>query len=548
MADLNPSEAETRLTSPNAPYALEQVSLNGFAIKQFKYGPKTLGEIYQKAGKGGRRLFVTAMAGSLTYEEVIHKSDLLAADLIRDHQIGVGTKIGLATDDELKWIIGFFAIVACGATAVLIDNHRSEILRHCLALTKCDLIISSDIRAKFLRDSGYSGPLHSPDQSEVKPGVGAKNDSGPGRLVAASVDSEALIAFTSGSTGTPKAAVLSHRSLTAGIMNMMLSGAMANARTKRDQSLKALAPCALVVGPPSYVGGYMQVLMTALLGGHLVMLAKWDAREAVNLIRTQKVTSIIGLNSDMAIEILRSENACETLETLRFWNVGGVALNQNICDMVKASLPHVVLGTGYGLTETSGGISSIAGQDLLDFPGSSGRLVPTVELKITDFAGNSVVSGSVGEISLRGPMVMKGYCSLNDGLTSIEDGWFYTGDVGYLGTDRQLYILDRRNDVLTFGGDVVSIGELEKILGAQPGVLEVCAFNAPDERGIPFLFIAILMTTDHDVTLNEIASALPSTLKKTSLWPKLFFVDEFPRTLSGKIDRMKLKEFARSSF
>jgi acyl-CoA synthetase (AMP-forming)/AMP-acid ligase II len=328
-------------------------------------------------------------------------------------------------------------------------------------------------------------------------------------------------------------------------MNMALSGMAAAAEAGLKRPANEFVPCPLVASPLSHAGGYLQVLMAAMFGSKMaVLIGQKNSETLASFIEQNKVTSVLGLDLATSRELLRSTKGTSRLCTLRSWSITGVPLNSNFIREIHEVLPDVTLSMGYGLTETNGGICSILGKQILEYPGSSGPIIPTVEVKIVNGDSTAVASRGAGNIWVRGPMMIKGYCSETGELARLDGGWLDTGDIGFLSADNHLCVMDRRCEQLHFGDLVISSADIERYLETIEGIDEACAVKI-GANGDSQLVIAILGSTQlatFEGLSQEVARHLECSIRSTFIR-----LSRFPRTNSGKLDREAIRGCLRNA-
>ncbi len=553
-----------RLTQKGSPFELQDTVIKGIPCKIFPHGPKTLQEVFIKAASFRQNEFIVHGDSRFTFSQVIEHAKYFASSIQQQYRIQKGDRITLLMQNSYEWVIAFIAIQMAGAVSVIMhaDTEKATVT-NAIELTSCRLIITDQDNIKKLNtvDSDYSIILIS-NKSEypqnvasgdkniscfVLPDVASNEDASQiFKFSKSDPDDEALISFTSGTTGTPKRVVLSHRNMTTGIMNMMLGGFMMNYRTpKTDRHSNGSnnQPCSLLLSPLSHIGGYSQILLMCYLGGKIVLMNEWESNKAATLIEKEKVRSINGASVDMIRELLRSDNAICRLKTLTNLNIHGTALNQNFLKEIGNSFPSISIGTSYGMTETCGSISNVSGYELLKNPDSAGTVLPSVDIKIINDTGQTLLPEETGEICIRGAMVMMGYCSdTNETGNSLDRGWLRTGDLGYLNSERTLYVKERIKDIINCGIHTVSARELELAAYNNPQVDEVVALAFPSSDKCENIVLAVLPKKTENIDEQSLKQELYHITYNYLEKIKFIIVDSLPRTASGKVSRNELKK------
>ncbi|MCC3289657.1 long-chain fatty acid--CoA ligase [Arthrobacter sp. zg-Y1110] len=278
----------------------------------------------------------------------------------------------------------------------------------------------------------------------------------------------AVILYTSGTTGRPKGAALTHRNL---LTNAYVAQSLLNT-VETDVHFGGL--------PFFHVFGQTAALNSSVLSGASIsLLPRFDAGKALEIIERDGVTIFEGVPT-MYVGMLRHPAVRTTnLSSLRGAITGGSAMPLEILHEFEEVF-GIELLEGYGLSETSPIVSfNVPGGDRR--PGSIGKTVAGTEVRMLDPDGNDVPVGEVGELSVRGDGVMKGYWKNDDATAAaIPDGWFRTGDLARFDEDGNIYIVDRKKDIILRGGYNVYPREVEEVLYEHPAVAEAAVIGIPD--------------------------------------------------------------------
>ncbi|MEX2355930.1 MAG: AMP-binding protein, partial [Thermaerobacterales bacterium] len=201
----------------------------------------------------------------------------------------------------------------------------------------------------------------------------------------------------------------------------------------------------------------------------------------------------------------------------------------------------------YGLTETASQVATLAPAEALRRLGSAGKPLLPAELRILDRAGRPAAAGAVGEIAVRGPMVTTGYAGGDNTPTAapatFRDGWFHTGDLGYLDREGYLYVVDRRDDLIISGGENVYPAEVEAVLNAHPGVAEAGVAGLPDRRWgqVPAaVVVRQLGPAGEKVDESLLLAYCREHLASYKVPRKILWLARLPRTTLGKLQRRRL--------
>jgi long-chain acyl-CoA synthetase len=538
-----------RLIQKGSPFELQDAVINGIPCKIFPHGPKTLQDVFVKAASFKQNEFIVDGEHRLTFSQTIEKAKYFAYTLKTQYGISKGARVALLMQNSAEGIIAFIAIHIAGAVSVTIhaDSLKETVVK-AIEITNCKSIICDQENIEKLDavNSKCSVILFSNIKlDEEKTDITA---SPVYELTKSDPDDEALISFTSGTTDTPKGVVLSHRNMTTGLMNMMLGGYMMSYRAPKkvpgaQANIQNMQPCSLLLSPLSHIGGFSSIMLMGYLGGKIVLMNGWDANRAASLIENENVRSINGASIDMIRELMRSDNSIDRLKTLTNINIHGTALTRSFIKEIADTFPSISIGTGYGMTETCGSISNVTGTELIDKPNWTGPIIPGVDIKVVDEARVQLPVGELGEICIRGAMVMKGYVSDSDTSNDVtKDGWLKTGDLGYQDTEGKLFVTDRLKDIIICNNQQISTGELERIVSDHAKVDEAVVLGMPDSERCEGIVIAVLPKDKDNTSMEKLTQELHSTTDYYLVNIKCIIVDSLPRTASGKVNRNELRK------
>jgi long-chain acyl-CoA synthetase len=353
----------------------------------------------------------------------------------------------------------------------------------------------------------------------------------PVRDVAASDDDDdGLILYTSGTTGTPKGAELTHGNL--------------RAATQVAVDLVESGPENVTLGalPLFHVFGLTCSLNSAVrVGGCVTLLPRFDAGKAFEIIERDGVNVLLGVPT-MYAALLHHESAEHfDASSLELCVSGGAAMPVEVMRAFESKFDCKVL-EGYGLSETCA-VASFNRPDRERKPGSIGIPVDGVEMKLAGDGGADVPQGEVGEIAIRGPVVMKGYWNRPDATAEAFDagGWFHTGDLARIDEDGYFFIVDRKKEMIIRGGFNIYPRELEEVLYEHPAVREAAVIGLPHE--------SLGEEVGAAVVLKEGAEAEPADLREfmkdrvaAYKYPRvIWFVDDLPKGPTGKILKREVR-------
>ncbi|MEY4999502.1 MAG: hypothetical protein RIS00_1546 [Pseudomonadota bacterium] len=518
------------VTGPGSPFEIGERG----GMRRFVNAPSDLNQMIERARAFGDREMIVEGDLRLTYAQGFARRDALALML----DINQGDRVGLCMKNSAAWMIGYLAILARGGVVVAVNSRGAPSeLAAMLDDVGAALVLADGDRAERLRDGGYAGRIIEAQNFPME--ASAPLDP----VEPAAADDAAAILFTSGTTGRVKGAVLSHSNLIHGIMLMQLSGvmilhSMAQKYGTDVETLRSHMPqsSVLQVYPLFHISGMGSAFLSPLLAGSkIVVMHRWDPEEALRLIAAERISMFTGVPTMLWDVLNRAHLEDADLSSLTNIGTGGQALPVNLLDAIRAACPQAFMGTGYGLTETSGSVAQAVGEDFIRNRAAAGRVLSLVDMKI------DAPEGEAGEIMVRGPMVMKGYWNRPEDTAAVlsQDGWFRTGDIGLIDEEGYVFIVDRKKDMVISGGENIYCAEVERVMGSMDGVAECAAFGIADER-LGELLVAIVVAKN--VSADAIKTEVGEKLARYKAPGHILFVDEpLPRNAVGKVDKIKLR-------
>ncbi len=435
------------------------------------------------------RTFLVDDGVRLTFAQVHAAARDAAAGLIARHGVARGDRVGLAARNSANWVIAYMAVVMAGGVAVLLNGWWSgEELAGGVRQVGCRLVLADRARAERLAGQGLAADVLV-FEHDIAPEIGlaALIDCGNGALPDLGGDDLATVLFTSGSTGMSKGAFSDHRGVVQGTLNYLAQSlaslAVLTARGMAPDP--ARQPAALVNVPLFHVTGEIPVLLQSFaLGRKLVIMSRWDAARAMALIEREAVTYFVGVPL-MSFEIAtHPDRDIYDLSSCITFAAGGAPRPIEHVERIRRELPHAFPIIGYGLTETNAVGCGNFNENYLAKPGSTGAASrPLVDLAILDDAGDVMPQGATGEVSIRSVANFLGYWDNPEATRAAitPQGYFRTGDLGYLDEDGYLFIVDRKKDIIIRGGENISCIEVESAIYGHPGVAEASVFGLPHD-------------------------------------------------------------------
>ena len=566
--------AWNELTAPGAPFAITDIVVRGVSLKAFAGGPADLRVIWEGAvAAHADKPYLVYEDEHYTYAEIGASVRSLAGYLRDTYGVGAGDRVALAMRNYPEWVIGYWATISLGAAVVGMNAWwTSGEMEYALQDSQPSVLIADDERVAtvlpILEGLRAAKPLHliSVRSAHELPADSVRwHDvvdpaNAPAQLPSATIDpdDDACIFYTSGTTGFPKGAQLTHRGSVANILNivfMLMATAASEARAvaagDRPAGSKAqLAPptqsISMVTTPLFHVTANNCGLQPSTLGGGcVVLLRRWDAGRALELIEREGVTGMQGVPTMARELLLHPDWATRDTSTLRGMSGGGAPVPPDLVGKIDKALPQGAPTTGYGLTETTGIVTANSAYNYLIRPSSCGPLVPTLEGKLVDPDGQDlpVDPDITGELWVRGSNVIKGYLNKPEATAAaIRDGWFATGDIARIDDDGFVYIVDRAKDMVLRGGENVFCSEVEAVIYQHEAIAEAAVFGIPDERLGEEVATAIVLRPGQTLTLEDLQGFLNGRIAKHKIPSRAMFLDQpLPRNASGKFLKKDLR-------
>jgi long-chain acyl-CoA synthetase len=494
---------------------------------------------------------VVAGAERLTFAALNEQATRTAKALAGTFGIAKGDRVAIAMRNAPAWIVTYMAVLKAGGIAVLINGWwQTDELGHALSLSEPKLILADAARARRIEAAGLgiSTVILDVDRPLDEALAPILSQSGSGdTLPDVLPEDDATILFTSGSTGAAKGAVSTHRAVTTGVYSYSLGLIALLGLMEKDGRPPSNPPRTLVNVPLFHVTGEVPVLVNSfVIGRGMVLMAKWDAGEALRLIEQEKITYFVGVPT-MSLELMQHPDRDKyDLSSLTDIAAGGAARPVSHVERLQKSFRGAQPAIGYGLTETNAVGCSNFWSSYAAKPASTGRPQrPIVELAILGAADTHLPIGERGEIAIRSAANVRGYWK-DEAATRAAftaDNYLRTGDIGYLDADDYLFIVDRKKDIIIRGGENISGQEVEAACYANPLVSEASVFGLADERLGEVPVAVIYSEKDGALSEEALLSFLRERLAKFKLPARIWFQhDPLPKLGTGKIDKVALRE------
>lgn len=431
---------------------------------------------------------------------------VLAAEGVR-----AGDRVALMSSNRPEFVIAVYAIWRLGAVVALISPawKRDEVA-HALALAEPRCALGDHpVLAELM-------PMRHLD--EMVPGGSWAGDPPP-------VDADALLVFSSGTTGLPKAVRHTHASLAAAV------------RHWRDALRLTAADRIQVTTPPSHILGLLNILTALNVGAWVRLHRRFDIDEMLKTIASEKITVEMAVAPIALAIAAHPDLESFDLSSLRFIMWGATPVTVAVADTVtrRTGVPFV---PAYGTSELPVIACSAVDAPHLD---TVGRPVPGVQVQVVDVdTGEQLPLGVPGEIRIRSDSLMAGYLPASATAEVVRDGWFHTGDIGYLDEGGWLRITDRCKEMIKVRGFQVAPAEIEAVLHEHPAVADCGVFGVPDPADGEAVVAAVALVAP--VSDAELCALVGDRLASYKQLRRVVVVPEIPRLPSGKLLRRLLKE------
>ena len=340
--------------------------------------------------------------------------------------------------------------------------------------------------------------------------------------------------YTSGTTGRPKGAELTNANL--------LHGCAASQKGFGDIRRGDVA---FVCMPLYHIGGSEYALALLYSGASMVITRDFVPVQALKLLAERRVKHALFVPAMLSFLLQTPSCAGTDFSQLQSIAYGASPIPQ---DLLSRALE--IFGCsfiqGYGLTETTGAVTLLAAEDHVrggERLRSCGQPMENIATRVVDAAGAECPTGEVGEVIIRGPTVMKGYWNRPEATSeSIRNGWFHSGDAGYLDEDGYLFIHDCVKDMIVSGGENIYPAEIESLLYSHPAVADVAVIGVPDERWGETVKAVVVLESGANASDVDIMSFCEGKIAGYKRPRSVDFTDELPRNPTGKILKRELRE------
>ena len=482
-------------------------------------------------------LIETATGRALSWQQVDHAVTAYAHELSHAG-LASGDRVAVVLPNGAPFCVALFAVLRAGGIAVPVNvSAPAPELRRVLDDSGARLVVAGEVRGTG------EVPVLAPPDLDAEPGESVE----PVERRRGGEDI-AVLCYTSGTAGLPRGVMLSHRAL---LSNVEQCAAL------RPAPVTATDRVLLVVPLYHLYGLGPGLLQVAAAGATAVLMESFHADTALDVCAEHRVTALVGVPAMyQALAGVPTERLAEAMFTVRLLTSGAAPLPPAVLTAIRQATGLSVF-EGYGLTETGPVLTStlVGGQAK---PGFVGRPLPGVELAIVDSDGSPVGAATVddpdepveewyadpaaetGRVAARGANLFSGYWP--DGAHGPDaDGWFRTGDVGYLDADGDLRLVDRAGDLIIVNGFNVYPNEVERVLDELAEVAAAAVVGVPDERAGERVKAVLVLRPDAELTEDAVREHCAARLARFKVPDQVEFVSALPYSPTGKIRRASLR-------
>jgi len=539
----NLSEAFAELRKLNPLLELTDRDINGVNFKVFQNAPKTMRDLFGAIELlQGDFPFICEGDNELSFLESISKAKSICKFLLEEG-IKPNDRVGICMQNCTEWAVIYLALAGYGATAVPFNSWwKTEELDYGIEHSEIKLIFVDPKRYELIKDHKIKKVVTRPIDGCISYGEISETKVSDWPQDNATDEDLTVLLYTSGSTGLPKGVMLTHLAIINGLFSFYTLGELRKI-VHEEQLLDVENASVLINVPLFHVTGLItQFLLSMLAKRKIIIMHKWDATYALDLIQHHKVTNLSGVPTQ-SWDLMNHPNVDEyDLSSLIDIGAGGAARPEDQVFNLHEKF-NIPMTFAWGMTETSALGTILRGHDYLKRPNSAGLIVPDItEIGIMDDKNKFLESNSVGEIVFKSPSNTIGYLkNKKETEKTIINGWLKTGDLGYIDEDGYLFILDRKKALIIRGGENISCLEVENALDKHPDIIESCVSGINDEKFGEI--VGAYIYAKRSIDIDDLKEFLKDKLANYKI-PEVFIFSDYslPRIASEKIDRVTIKK------
>lgn len=469
---------------------------------------------------------------TLTWAELDHAVGAFASGLLR-HGLGAGDRMVLVLGNGVPFVVSYFGALRAGVVVVPTNvGYTERELADLVAQSAPHLVVADRSTAEVARAAARRVEVvvaGEPSYDAIGQAGRRADAIAPPDPATFDPESLAVLLFTAGTSGRPKGAMLTHRALLANIGQLR----------RLDPPVMVADDVVLVVLPLFHVYALNAALgMAAAVGATCVLVDRFDPAGSLELIGRHHVTNVPGA-PPMYVAWSRQPHLREALTGVRTLVSGAAPLAPGVLAQIR-ELTGATVWEGYGMTEAAPVVATTLSSGRAT-PGSVGRPLPGLDVRLVDDDGDPVTEGDPGEIELRGPSLFSGYWpGGQDGPG--PDGWWRTGDIAYADAAGDLHIVDRRRDLVLVSGFNVYPYEVETVICTHPDVAEAAVIGVPDPGTGSAVKAYVVPLAGHEITVDSIAEHCRTQLARFKCPTQIEVVPALPHSSTGKVIRAQLRD------
>ncbi|MFP5489220.1 MAG: class I adenylate-forming enzyme family protein [Acidimicrobiia bacterium] len=529
-----PTAAEVRaqLTGPGGMFEITTETVHGVEVQTYKERLPSLRSIPELSILRGDQTFLCCGDDDWSFERFITTANGVGHALRDQAGVAHGDRVAVLSQNNPEWCLTFWGAVTGGAILVGLNGWwKAEEIVYGLQDSGAKVLVADRKRFERIADQLDECPdlervylTRDCDPADFADVVGEAHrdklhrfDELTGEPTATFLDTPideddvTVIFYSSGTTGKPKGIMSTHRNMVANLQNTMfnsVAGAMAGGGAIPVGDAEAPQTVALFTSPLVHVSGCHSTLVVGMLSGlKLVMpVGKFEPEDALRIIQEQDV-NVWATVPTMVWRVCEHPDRHEyDTSSLISVAVGGSPSAEELQRKVSETFPNVATtSNAYGLTESSSVATVNSGEGAVRKPTSVGPLVPTVEIQVVDSSGKALGTGEIGEICIKGPIIMKGYWNKPEATAEIiVDGWLRTGDIGYVDDEGHVFITDRKNDMIIRGGENIYCVEIEERLVQHDAIADAAVIGVPHAELGEEVKAVVQVEAGHDITEAEV--------------------------------------------
>ena len=546
---LTPAEVHSKkeeITAAGGLFEMEPVVLDGHSYQAYKHAPATLVDVFAGARGHGDLEFMVYEGQRYSYNEFFAQVDALAATLQTDYGLVKGDRVAIAMRNNPAWAVAYAALTLIGAIVVPVNSWgKTEELRYALDDSGSKLLVCDEPRLALIEpllgELGVKVILVEGNQDRQPSAAITDFDAavaaGKGRAYQSpeiTPQDDCVILYTSGSTGFPKGVLHRHISACQSLMNMFFLGyLLMELEGAREFRGGAVRETPMLTVPLFHATGLLSGLLLPIQTGQkVVIMYKWDAQRALELIQEEKITSLASVPAVIQDLLYHPDFDKYNTESLIRVSAAGAATPAGLPEMIRKKCGAPSRSAGWGMTETFAVGATMSGAVFDLSPDSAGIVSPIVDMRFVDASGKQQDPQTGGEMEVHSVTCTPGYWHKPDANAATFDAqrWMKTGDIGRIDEDGFLHITGRIKEIVIRGGENIYPGEIEQAVYELPQVKENVVFGVPDDAMGEELVLVLHLNPGDTMAEDELRTYLKGRLASYKVPRHIRFFDRAAAT------------------